>query len=69
LSFAAAGTAACPGNSKPRDITQAKDSIAERNDRGVAEIAGSFWKKREAERAGSLITLSCSIADSAGGRS
>jgi hypothetical protein len=51
------------------DRTQAKESTAARKDRGVAEMAGNFKKKVEAGRAGSLITLSCSIADSADSRS
>src|SRR6266403_720906 len=60
LSFAA-GTAASAGKSMPSENRQAIESTTARNDCGVAEIAGNFGKKVEAGRAGSLISLSCSI--------
>jgi hypothetical protein len=69
LSFAAAGFAVFAGRSTLSDKTQVKDRMAARNDLGVAEMTENFWKKLEAGRACSLMTLSCSTADLERGRS
>src|SRR5260370_4700642 len=61
LSFAA-GIAAPAGNSTERDKTQAKERMAARNDRGVAEIAGIGRMNGEAGRTCSLMEVSCRIA-------
>src|SRR5713226_2519463 len=58
LSFAAAGMAALAGNSRVSEKTQAKESTAARNDRGVVETAGNLRKKVDTGRAGGLIALS-----------